>query len=43
MSAEPQAAEEPRTPAGHVNSASRLGDWPAGFALLERLRTSPWI
>ena len=25
-------------PAGHVNSASGLGDWPAGFALLERLR-----
>jgi predicted alpha/beta hydrolase family esterase len=25
-------------PAGHVNSASRLGDWPVGFALLERLR-----
>ncbi|HEX4959293.1 MAG TPA: alpha/beta hydrolase [Thermoanaerobaculia bacterium] len=25
-------------PAGHVNSASRLGDWLVGFALLERLR-----
>ena len=25
-------------PAGHVNSASGLGDWPVGFALLERLR-----
>jgi predicted alpha/beta hydrolase family esterase len=26
-------------PAGHVNSASRMGDWPVGFALLERLRS----
>ena len=25
-------------PAGHVNSASGLGNWPIGFALLERLR-----
>jgi predicted alpha/beta hydrolase family esterase len=25
-------------PAGHVNSASGMGDWPMGFALLERLR-----
>lgn len=25
-------------PGGHLNSASRLGDWPVGFALLERLR-----
>lgn len=25
-------------PAGHVNSASSLGDWPVGFALLQRLR-----
>jgi uncharacterized protein len=25
-------------PAGHVNSASGLGAWPEGFALLERLR-----
>lgn len=23
---------------GHVNSASALGDWPAGWALLETLR-----
>ena len=23
--------------AGHINSASELGDWPAGRALLERL------
>jgi predicted alpha/beta hydrolase family esterase len=27
-------------PAGHLNSASGLGDWPVGFALLERLRRS---
>lgn len=26
-------------PAGHVNSASGLGDWPAGRALLEQLRS----
>ncbi|MBN8281343.1 MAG: alpha/beta hydrolase [Gammaproteobacteria bacterium] len=26
-------------PAGHINSASGLGDWPAGFALLDELRT----
>lgn len=25
-------------PAGHINSASGLGEWPEGFALLERLR-----
>ncbi|MBN8281267.1 MAG: alpha/beta hydrolase, partial [Gammaproteobacteria bacterium] len=24
--------------AGHINSASGLGDWPAGFALLDELR-----
>jgi hypothetical protein len=24
--------------AGHLNSASGLGDWPQGFALLEELR-----
>jgi len=24
--------------AGHLNSASGLGDWPAGYALLEELR-----
>jgi uncharacterized protein len=24
--------------AGHINSASGLGAWPAGYALLERLR-----
>jgi uncharacterized protein len=24
-------------PAGHINSASRLGRWPAGFALLQEL------
>ena len=24
--------------AGHINSASGLGDWPAGFALLQELR-----
>jgi hypothetical protein len=24
-------------PAGHINSDSGLGDWPAGFALLEQL------
>jgi predicted alpha/beta hydrolase family esterase len=24
--------------AGHINSASNLGAWPAGYALLERLR-----
>ena len=26
------------TGAGHINSQSGLGDWPAGFALLEELR-----
>ncbi|MEP6729529.1 MAG: alpha/beta hydrolase [bacterium] len=26
--------------AGHINSASGLGAWPAGYALLERLRSS---
>lgn len=26
-------------PGGHLNSASGLGDWPVGFALLERLRS----
>jgi predicted alpha/beta hydrolase family esterase len=24
--------------AGHINSQSSLGDWPAGFALLQELR-----
>jgi predicted alpha/beta hydrolase family esterase len=24
--------------AGHINSQSGLGDWPAGFALLQELR-----
>lgn len=27
--------------AGHINSASGLGAWPAGRALLERLRSAP--
>jgi len=27
--------------AGHINSASNLGAWPAGYALLERLRAMP--
>jgi len=26
-------------PKGHINSASRLGMWPEGFALVEELRT----
>jgi predicted alpha/beta hydrolase family esterase len=26
--------------AGHINGDSGLGDWPAGFALLEELRRS---
>jgi hypothetical protein len=29
--------------AGHLNSASRLGAWPAGYALLEQLRRPPSI
>jgi predicted alpha/beta hydrolase family esterase len=24
-------------PAGHLNADSKLGDWPAGLALLQRL------
>jgi len=28
-------------PAGHINSASGLGDWPKGRTLLAKLRTSP--
>ena len=27
--------------AGHINSASGLGSWPAGYALLEQLRATP--
>jgi predicted alpha/beta hydrolase family esterase len=27
--------------AGHINSASGLGAWPAGYALLERIRAFP--
>jgi predicted alpha/beta hydrolase family esterase len=27
--------------AGHINSQSSLGDWPAGFALLQELREEP--
>jgi len=27
--------------AGHINSASGLGDWPEGFALLNALRKTP--
>lgn len=27
--------------AGHINSASNLGPWPEGYALLERLRATP--
>jgi predicted alpha/beta hydrolase family esterase len=27
--------------AGHINSQSGLGDWPAGFALLQELREEP--
>ncbi|MGI8509097.1 MAG: RBBP9/YdeN family alpha/beta hydrolase [Gemmatimonadaceae bacterium] len=27
--------------AGHINSASGLGSWPAGYALLEQLRAAP--
>lgn len=27
--------------AGHINSASGLGAWPEGYALLERLRAAP--
>lgn len=27
--------------AGHINSASGLGEWPAGYALLEELRGRP--
>jgi uncharacterized protein len=29
--------------AGHINSASNLGDWPAGLRLLEELRTTTFL
>jgi predicted alpha/beta hydrolase family esterase len=29
--------------AGHINSASALGAWPAGYALLEQLRRAPSV
>jgi predicted alpha/beta hydrolase family esterase len=29
-------------PLGHINSESRLGDWPEGFALLRRLMTQAY-
>jgi predicted alpha/beta hydrolase family esterase len=28
---------------GHINSQSGLGDWPAGFALLQELREEPIV